>query len=348
MPRSQLLESLLTGKAAKNIRALAARAALPFPRQQIIEILVALTKDEDPAIAFTAAQTIRYWDKDEIIQLLKSPQCPTAVFEYFTAAHTSPEFLQAVVENHAAPGKLIEFLAARAPAQLLQKILDNRVLIAHNPAILEKIGQNPAVTSEMLDLIERIKTDTTEDCKQETAPASAAVIHSSPLETCNSKSSRLSENLIKEESAPASEADQQTATKQISTLPYKEKLRLALFGTREVRMLLVRDTNHEIAQAVLRSPKLTENEVEAIAAMRGVSEEILKQIGKNKEWIQKYNIVRNLVKNPRTPADIAQRLIFRLNAQDLNLISRDRSIPDIVRYHASRALIQRNTEKSSK
>ncbi len=95
---------------------------------------------------------------------------------------------------------------------------------------------------------------------------------------------------------------------------------------------------------MLRSPKLTESEVEGIAAMRGVSEEILTTIGNSKEWIRNYVVVQNLVRNPKTPPAMSQRLLFRLRTKDLMLIARDRNIPEAVRYNATRALNQRTRQ----
>ena len=50
-------------------------------------------------------------------------------------------------------------------------------------------------------------------------------------------------------------------------------------GTREERSILVRDPNRLVSSAVLSSPKLTESEVEAIARMTNVSDEVLRIVG---------------------------------------------------------------------
>jgi hypothetical protein len=57
--------------------------------------------------------------------------------------------------------------------------------------------------------------------------------------------------------------------------------------------------------------------------------------------------VCNLVKNPKTPAIISQRLVFRLRTQDLTMLTRDRGIPEVVRFHATRTINQR-TRKGPK
>jgi len=79
--------------------------------------------------------------------------------------------------------------------------------------------------------------------------------------------------------------------------------------------------------------------------MRGVAEDILREIGNSKSWTKSYAVVQNLVKNPKTPPVISQRLMFRLRAQDLMMLTRDRSVSDAVRYSASRTMRQRSSGK---
>lgn len=127
----------------------------------------------------------------------------------------------------------------------------------------------------------------------------------------------------------------------ISRLSASEKIKLALLGTHEERMILVRDTNKSVSSAVLKSPKLTDSEIEAISKMRNVSEEVLREIGENRLWLKNYAVVLNLVKNPKTPAAISLRLMSRLSNRDLELLSRDRGVSDVVRRAALRTRASR-------
>ena len=68
-----------------------------------------------------------------------------------------------------------------------------------------------------------------------------------------------------------------------------------------------------------------------------------REIGMKKEWTKNYKIVRNLVKNPKTPPIISQRLLFRLQARDLKLLARDRNIPEAVRRNALHMVNSRAT-----
>jgi hypothetical protein len=113
-----------------------------------------------------------------------------------------------------------------------------------------------------------------------------------------------------------------------------EKIIMALKGTREERTILIRDPNRIVSTAVLGSPRLTDAEVEAIAAMKNVSDETLRSIGNHREWVKRYGVINNLVHNPRTPMGIALTLVPRLNPRDLKGLTVDRNVPETVRKHA--------------
>jgi hypothetical protein len=125
-----------------------------------------------------------------------------------------------------------------------------------------------------------------------------------------------------------------------------QRLKHAMFGNREVRAILIRDNNREVAKSVLRSPKLTDTEVEAFAAMRNVTDDVLREIGNSRELTRSYVVAHNLVKNPKTPPMIAQRMLSRLHTRDLYLIGRDRGIPEAVRRNAQRMAAQREAGKT--
>jgi hypothetical protein len=149
------------------------------------------------------------------------------------------------------------------------------------------------------------------------------------------------EDLTLEDLPVDAEARRSELDKQIACLTVREKIKYALFGNREIRTVLVRDANREVARSVLKSPKLTDSEIEGIAAMREVSEDILREIGNSRRWTRSYPVVQNIVRNPKTPPAISQRLLPRLHARDLMQLTRDRGIPEAVRHNATRALNQR-------
>jgi hypothetical protein len=124
----------------------------------------------------------------------------------------------------------------------------------------------------------------------------------------------------------------------------KDRTRLAMKGDREARNILIRDPNRIVAQAVIQNPRITEQEIEKVASMRTVTEDILRQIAINRQWSRCYQVVHNLAKNPRTPIANVLNILSRLQLKDLNALSKNRNVSDAVRRQAMR-LSQARTGK---
>lgn len=140
---------------------------------------------------------------------------------------------------------------------------------------------------------------------------------------------------VVETTASATEEEGNVSTaERLAMMSVLEKMKAAMRGTREERAILVRDPNRLVAAAVLSSPKLTGQEVEAIAKMANVGEEVLRVIGTNRNWTKSYGVVAGLVRNPKTPVAIALNLLQRVHDRDVKLLALDRNIPEPVRMAA--------------
>jgi hypothetical protein len=135
--------------------------------------------------------------------------------------------------------------------------------------------------------------------------------------------------------------DRETLIQRISRMNSVEKIKLALVGDLETRMLLIRDPNKLVARTVLQSPKTTEAEMESYAGSTSVSEDVLRRIAMSRGLIKKYNVMRALIGNPRAPIDITVPLLNRLNDRDMKWLSINRNVPEVIRSMASKMLRQR-------
>jgi hypothetical protein len=132
--------------------------------------------------------------------------------------------------------------------------------------------------------------------------------------------------------------DEKTTVQRIAAMSVAQRVVTAMKGTREERAILIRDSNKLVNAAVLSSPKLTETEVESIAKMTSVSEEVLRIIGRTRAWMKNYTIVAGLARNAKTPVALSMNLLSRLIEKDLRAITTDRNVPDAVRTAARRKL----------
>jgi len=143
------------------------------------------------------------------------------------------------------------------------------------------------------------------------------------------------------EPAVEEEAEKRKAsvTQKIASMSVAQRMSLAMKGSREERGILIRDPNKLVSTAVLSSPKMTESEIESIAKMANVSEEILRIIGGNRAWVKNYNVMAALVRNPKSPVGMAMNLMNRLNEKDLRQLSTNRNVAEILRVTARKKVV---------
>jgi len=128
---------------------------------------------------------------------------------------------------------------------------------------------------------------------------------------------------------------------QILSMKVGEKLKLALKGNKEARTILVRDPNRLIQRFVLQNPRLTDEEVLAIAKNRGIDQDLLRKIAEHRNWPRNYQIRLALVTNPKTPLGTALPLVSQLGERDLRFVAKSKNVSATVVTQARRLLFNR-------
>lgn len=129
--------------------------------------------------------------------------------------------------------------------------------------------------------------------------------------------------------------------RRIQVMTVAEKIQFALRADKEARSILFKDSNRQVSLAVLSSPKLTEDEVVMMAQSRNVSDEVLRVISKNRQWMKNYSVVLGLVNNPKTPIGIALAQLPHLKPQDLAILTKNRGVAEALRSAANRLIAAR-------
>lgn len=132
------------------------------------------------------------------------------------------------------------------------------------------------------------------------------------------------------------EAKRLTLLQRLSRMTAAERVKAAFTAGREERAVLIRDGARVVQNAVLSSPKLTEPEVETFAAAKNVHDNVLREIARNRRFMKNYAVMRNLVQNPKTPAEIALPLVKMLMVYDLKSLQRSRNVSETIRTMAAR------------
>ena len=131
-------------------------------------------------------------------------------------------------------------------------------------------------------------------------------------------------------------AERVSLIRRIMFMNTKDRMKLAMKGDREARGILIRDSNKVVCSAVVKNPRITEQEIEGISAMRTVADEVLRIIALNRTWVRSYLIIHNLARNPRTPIPTAMNILPRIRTKDLQQLAQNRNVSEAVRRQAYR------------
>ena len=126
------------------------------------------------------------------------------------------------------------------------------------------------------------------------------------------------------------EEQRQSMEQQLSEMTVGRKIKLAYMGNQQARKILIRDPNKVVAAAVVKSGRLTPNEVSSFAGNRNLHDEVVRLIAQNKEFIRKYPVQVALVNNPKCPAPLALKLMKNLQKRDLQQLANNKNVPSVI------------------
>jgi hypothetical protein len=129
---------------------------------------------------------------------------------------------------------------------------------------------------------------------------------------------------------------------QIVHMTVGERVKLALKGNRDARMILIRDPNRLIQRFVLQNPRIGDEEVLMMARNRNLDTDLLRLIGDHKYWPRNYQIKLALVTNPKTPLAIALHFVSSLMDRDIRFLAKSKNISATIANQARRLLMQRD------
>jgi hypothetical protein len=128
---------------------------------------------------------------------------------------------------------------------------------------------------------------------------------------------------------------------QISRMTIMERVKVAILGGKDARMILAHDSNRVVRRYVLVNPRITDGEIAMIANSKLADEEILRIISEKREWMKNYQVRLGVIRNPKTPLVTAINLLPTLMLRDLGKLAKSRDVPEGVVHHARRIYLDR-------
>ena len=349
--RHPLVEKILSGTAPEAIRMTAARGALPLPLQDLVYAQICLLHDELPQVVQAATESLATISPDALIPLLRDPGCEAVLIDHFVrSGRLTGDALEAAIAHPAVMDATLESAASEGTEEALNLIVTNEVRIIKNPHLLEILRGNPNLSADNRRRLAELERDFIGKEQLRVRPT-PAVEPSGPELPGDMLSEGAAESVAAEGEAPAEGSDAPVMTaeeeaqyeealkktptfQKIMKMNVAERVQLAMKGSAEERAILIRDTAKMVAHQVLKSPKLSDNEVSSFAKMRNIHEDMLRVIATRKDWTKAYATVHALVRNPKTPPGLTIQFLPRLGNRDLKIVCGDKNIPELVRRQA--------------
>jgi hypothetical protein len=347
----EIMQGILKGQVAREIRLFAAQGLLPVPREDLVRLQVVLSADPDPELAKLAASTVREIPSEVIVEWVESQDMEALVLDLLIRIRQEEDVWAVVAQHDNVSDESLRTMA-RAGTPLVQDIIiTNQVRIMGCLEILDELRTNPKASQVVLRRVREFE-------EEFIAKAVAVEGDLPPVELVVSIEEAIDAlrdiggHIPAEDELPMPEMEEDptlveavkkggSAFNRILQMDVKEKIICALKGSREERGILIMSRNRLVVRSVLASPKLSDIEVERIAASKSVIDEAIRVISANPKWMRKYSVILALVQNPKAPVRTAMRLLSRLNVRDIGKIARNRNVNPMVSRHAWRMYQQR-------
>jgi len=284
------------------------------------EILTVLANDPDEMVAERAQDALLSAPLEGFLLAIRRGQAVPAVFAY--AARNlgdKPDIADALVQNRNCPVALLVSVVPHMSGGKIHELIDDLERVSDSPALAAALENSTSVTAEQKALLRELHGPG--------VPLDVAALA---------------------EAAAEAEPDadrRRTLLQRLAKMNVAQRVKFAVMGGSEARRTLIRDSNKVVQRAVLQSPRLTDQEVEAFAAMSSLTDEILRLIANNRKFRKKYTVVRNLLNNPKTPIDVSLHLLPMINAIDLKKLASNKNIPETLRTTAGKLQRTRAEQK---
>jgi hypothetical protein len=326
---------------------MAAQGLLPLAPPDLVELWADLLRDPDGAVRQAAEKSLASLPGDQFLPIAQDRGTPPAVLAWVIDHREEKDLREAALQNASTTDEAIEALAPGLPSELAELVVINQVRLLRRTSLLVALESNPQLNNDqrrrLKELRETFKIGIQEEAPPPPKPEPAPPEPEPQPEPEPEPAAEVSEDealvryLSEEE---RQQTEKVNAVQKIYRLNTAEKILTAIKGTREERTILIRDPNKLVASAVLGSPQLTEAEVESFSAMKNVSDDVLRKIGRHREWTKRYQVISNLVRNPRTPIAVSLGLVSRINPRDMKMLAVDRNVPEAVRKQAQKFVKQ--------
>jgi hypothetical protein len=305
----EVVEDLRHGRATRERKLAVCTSGAHLLPADRAEILAVLAGDPDEMISTRAGDAILSVPPEAFIEAINRENAQPALFAFASRyLADKPGICEALVQNKNCSAEHLVHVARHLSNVATQALIEDLDRVSASPALAAALEHSPHLTPEQKNHLRELHGPGHPIDEATLADAAAA--------------------------AEPDTARRQTLIQRIAKMTVAQRVQYAIKGGTDARRTLIRDNNKVVQRAVLQSPRLTDQEVEAFASMSSLTDEILRLIANNRNFRKNYTVVRNLINNPKTPLDVTLHMLPMLNAQDLKRLGMNKNVPETLRTSA--------------
>lgn len=314
-------------QAPRDMKIFAAKGALPLSGADLVTVLFFFANSKDDELKGLALATLRELPVSVLGPVVSKAETHPHLLHFVTRErYDSPEVLEPLLQNPSLANETLIFCASRIHEPLLSMIANNAQRLADAPQIVDAILKNPHADKALKFRFGWV---------DEEAPA---------LLDEEETADEPSEEAVVEEAEAEGEIEEVEDEKlskyqQALVLGVSEKIKMALTGDKEWRSIFLRDSNKLVSAAALNNPRITDGEVLNLAKLKTTSDELIRIIIMNKDWMKSYEMKKAITFHPRTPLNKAMRFMSVFNEKDIRAIAKSRELPAALVNNAKRMIM---------
>lgn len=310
-----------------NVRLAAARGALPMSGPNLVTVLFIFYHGDNEELKKEALGTLKTLPAQILLSALQNQQLHFSIIDLIVRCrYRDIAVMQAALVHPMIGLRTLQFVARAGSGDVLDILSHNDQLLAKAPQIRQTIIDNPHA-----DKVMKLRLGWVEPAPEPEPPQPEA--EAKTPESFEDEGADGAEQEIDEDLSDLSKYQQ------MQEMPVAEKIKMALTGDKEWRTLLIREANKLVSTAVLKNPRITDGEVLAVAKNRSASDELIRIVLLNREWVKHYEIKKALVEHPRTPLQKAMRFMTFLTEKDIRDLSKSRNVSQAIVNNARRMLM---------
>ena len=312
-----------------SVRLAAARGALPMSGHNLVTVLFVFYHGENQELKEEALGTFQTLPAQILLAALSQEELHPSIIDLIVKLRYQDTVVMRSALSHRMIGiKSLLFLAENSSGDVLDMLSHNDEILRKTDVLRTTIINNIHADKVMklrLGWVEPISEPEPEPVTEAQSEAQTSVAEDDP------------------DSVDDEELEEESLSKyqQIQEMLVADKIKMALTGDKEWRTLLIRESNKQVNTAVLRNPRISEGEVLTIAKNRSSSDELIRIILLNRDWVKLYDMKKALIIHPRTPLQAAMRFMTFLSEKDIKELAKSRDVGQAIVNNARRMLMTR-------